>query len=61
MSIMNEYVTKQNPYDAEALNDLISIFPMRKFGPEMELNQKVWEKKIRWLKAKSEVWEKFGL
>jgi hypothetical protein len=44
---MEAYLVKWNPYDKQAIQELLEAFKLKKFRADDEFNQRGWEKKIR--------------
>ncbi len=47
LAIMEGYLTKWNPYDKQAIHELLEAFKLKKFRTDDEFNQRNWEKKIK--------------
>jgi|GEM_PF-1599266 len=47
LSVMENYLVKWNPYDRDAIRELLSAFKLKTFRPDDEFNQRGWEKKMR--------------
>ncbi|MEO6096000.1 MAG: hypothetical protein ABIW76_10025 [Fibrobacteria bacterium] len=47
LTIMEAYLLKWNPYDKQAIRELLEAFKLKKFRADDEFNQRGWEKKIR--------------
>jgi hypothetical protein len=45
--VMENYLVKWNPYDREAIQELLAAFKLKTFRSDDEFNQRNWEKKIR--------------
>jgi hypothetical protein len=47
LAVMEGYLLKWNPYDREAIGELLEAFKLKTFRADDEFNQRGWEKKIR--------------
>ncbi|MDQ3003257.1 MAG: hypothetical protein M3Y08_18610 [Fibrobacterota bacterium] len=47
LAVIENYVVKWNPYDRQAIGELLEAFKLKTFRPDDEFNQRGWEKKIR--------------
>lgn len=47
LAIMEAYLAKWNPYDRQALSELVEAFKLKTFRADDEFNQRSWEKKIK--------------
>ena len=47
LTVMENYLVKWNPYDHEAIKELLETFKLKTFRSDDEFNQRNWEKKIR--------------
>jgi tetratricopeptide (TPR) repeat protein len=47
LAVMENYLAKWNPYDRQAIGELLEAFKLKTFRPDDEFNQRGWEKKIR--------------
>ncbi len=54
LAIMEGYLTKWNPYDRQAISELVEAFKLKTFRADDEFNQRNWEKKIRIYKNRLE-------
>ena len=54
LAIMEGYLSKWNPYDRQAISELVEAFKLKTFRADDEFNQRNWEKKIRIYKNRLE-------
>ncbi|MDB5049796.1 MAG: hypothetical protein JWO30_2867 [Fibrobacteres bacterium] len=47
LTIIEGYLVKWNPYDRQAIAELLEAYKLKKFRADDEFNQRNWEKKIR--------------
>lgn len=47
LAVMESYLVKWNPYDRQAIGELLEAFKLKTFRADDEFNQRGWEKKIR--------------
>lgn len=52
LAIIEGYISKWNPYDREAIAELLQAAKSKKFRSDDELNRSIWEKKARIYKAR---------
>lgn len=57
LNALDTYLNGWNPYDAEAIRFLLSIYPIKKFRKDDDLNRKLWQKRIAAYSDRLEVLE----